>query len=317
MIFANVLKTIIIDSLVGILILNSFYVANTNAEYPVEITCMNYTNRGTASPVAICYSTELLPLSTLEDYGNGTLIVYQTYSLTNTIYTSATKGNKTRNLNREDTILMTFEMRRDGSFIYNGSDTTTTKFAKIDGVAHCKSHEYCGDNKYSVDCTNIRFGRKIVCEPWEPFFFPFTPQIVASGLPLQKLPLSPPNAQVKCQDFSIPNSRSPSFPICAKTNVTTGSSNTTKIGKYTIYGSDRRKAVFSISFNTARKVLKVNSVGDCQNFKSCGDGKFSVDCTTMKFGRNVICEPAEPIFFPFTAEATRLPSKAALVLPTD
>jgi hypothetical protein len=83
----------------------------------------------------------------------------------------------------------------------------------------------------------------------------------------------------------------------------------------TIYGSDRRQAVYTISYNTSNRVMKVDTVAFCRGFKNCGGGKYSVDCTTMKFGRKVTCEPLKPIFFPFTAEAATLPSRNALKYP--
>jgi hypothetical protein len=66
--------------------------------------------------------------------------------------------------------------------------------------------------------------------------FPFSSEILTSGLPLQKLPLATPNPNVKCNNVTIPGIvKSTPIQVCAETKFSTSSNNAPISGNYNIW----------------------------------------------------------------------------------
>lgn len=71
---------------------------------------------------------------------------------------------------------ITIEVQRSGEVIedVNGSvDLTECDFVQVTGQL-CASCTYCGNETYTVDCTNINHGRYLECESVFPVLFPLT-----------------------------------------------------------------------------------------------------------------------------------------------
>lgn len=109
----------------------------------------------------VCYKSEMQAISGISYVVNGTETpASQKYSYKYTVY-------------GEDEI--SISMERSGEVIYKDNeeveDRTQCDFVDVDGVM-CNSCEYCGNETYTVDCSNLPYGRMTVCESSMPVFFP-------------------------------------------------------------------------------------------------------------------------------------------------
>jgi hypothetical protein len=80
-----------------------------------------------------------------------------------TFYKNKTKASK----------IKTIEVGHTEYYDSDGYITTTKGYVKEPNVAKCRWYDYCGDGKYSADCTNLKYGRKVHCEPVSPVYFPY------------------------------------------------------------------------------------------------------------------------------------------------
>jgi hypothetical protein len=244
--------------------------------------------------------------------------------------------------------LFDLELGRKG---YNQFDPITSEmidntiaYVTVPNIGQCKSSKYCGGGDYSADCTNLLYGRNVQCEAMMPFF-PFTGDAILSGkeitsltstptTPTKPTPAKPPTPASpktpKCFNVTLPNpigqkpsrkNTNTSFPVCTvknviKTNMTTNISKESYYGNYSIYSTNNltNGPIFTISFDTIKNFIKVDNVGKCNSFSDCNNGRFSADCTNLQYGRNVSCEFALKIFFPFTVDATKITSRNSLKL---
>jgi hypothetical protein len=243
----------------------------------------------------------------------------------------------------------------------------------------CQSYSYCGNDLYSADCTNLRYGRNVDCEPAYEIFFPFTsgaasnlvvakpttppthpptksptkrpskrpiynptrapqqtlkPTKLPTKVPVRlptKAPIKPPmtavsksptsaptgNDNEQCVDFIYPNGDF--VEICFKVtlfglgNGMWRFMNNTVItnpinfdNDYSIIDHETWDIIYVIKIKRTGNVT--NFIGllngpQCQSHSYCGSDLYSADCTNLQYGRNVTCEPAWEIFFPFTGDA--------------
>lgn len=251
----------------------------------------------------VCYEVSFSAISSIGQYPNGT---------------STPAGQRyfyDYKLNVSEFESFNISMARSGE-VEGTDDRTECDFVEVDGEM-CSSCSYCGDETFTADCTNILHGRFVECESAFPVFFPLTSDKLL-------LPEPPVGAGINCTDI---DDGMTVFEVCF-TAAATGSSsismypNGTEMPAqqsyaytYTIVDDDANPTGLEISMGRSgendgkndRTVCDFVEVSgeSCKSCKFCGDDLFSADCTNLEYGRKVKCEPAFPLFYPFTSEKSK------------
>jgi hypothetical protein len=81
--------------------------------------------------------------------------------------------------NTDNSLLFTIKVGRDAT-----SNECYVSVSSFQSIESCQNCVYCGDDKYSVDCTGIANGRNVTCEPSlfakSCIFFPLTKQALST-----------------------------------------------------------------------------------------------------------------------------------------
>jgi hypothetical protein len=155
---------------------------------------------GSSFDVCYLYSSETPSPGQLE---NGTVIYIGQYVNTYDVLDDVSAGDTVNNT--DDILLFTIEVGRDSQ-----SDQCYVSVSPIETFGPCQSCAYCGDEKYSADCTNIPNGRNVTCEPSlyaeSPIFFPLTKEALSTSSSDgdgKEYPSEPPKENVQ------PNTQAP------------------------------------------------------------------------------------------------------------
>jgi hypothetical protein len=119
--------------------------------------CVNFTfpNMTRGKPINVCFKAELYGL------GNG-----QWKTMNGSIFTNPTPFNNEYTIYNHQTYSPLYTIAINRTF-------DRVNYIGVNGIGRCRKFSYCGNDRYSADCRNLRFGRNATCEPAFPVFFPF------------------------------------------------------------------------------------------------------------------------------------------------
>jgi hypothetical protein len=137
---------------------SSDYASGVSSSVPINCPAFSYNDTN----FEVCNTASFAAISGIGMFENGTQTpASQVFWYNFTIY------------NKEDLLpLFLITMERSGE-VQGEIDRTECEYVAMDGEA-CSSCSYCGNEKFSADCTNLPNGRIVQCESINPVFFPFT-----------------------------------------------------------------------------------------------------------------------------------------------
>jgi hypothetical protein len=141
---------------------------------------------GSSFDVCYLYSSQTPSPAQFE---NGTTVYMGPYVNTYDVLEGVTDGEQVNNT--DDSLLFTIEVGRDSQ-----SNECYVSISPIQTYGQCTSCVYCGDDKYTADCTNLPNGRNVTCEASlyaeSPIFFPLTKEAMSTSDENDTPPVEPP-----------------------------------------------------------------------------------------------------------------------------
>jgi hypothetical protein len=177
--------------------------ASTNVSLPKNFNCANITYPGLAKPFEVCF--------TGTSSWNGAQDNTQYFHQNN--YTIFDRKNHSKTLFK-------IGVSKKSDVATNGKLLSSAEWIQVFDIGQCKTKRYCGDDKYTADCTNILFGRLATCEPLQPVFFPFTEEAIMSGT---KKPATPSFRPTQSPTSKLTSTLTPTEPPSARPIIASAS----------------------------------------------------------------------------------------------